>query len=104
MIVQDFETGDPLDLLGNLGVEFFLPGDPQVANLVGAPALDQCLLDVQESATKDDNQEIVVHVGLPPSGPLPKKSAFILLMALATSESTSPVRLIVGMTSLSTGL
>jgi len=78
VIVQDFETGDPLDLLGNLVVELFLPGEPQVANLVGAPALDQCLLDFQESATKNDNQEVVVQVRLSPLGAPPKELSFYL--------------------------
>ena len=64
VIVQDFEPSGLLDLLGNLVLDLFLPGDPQVANLVGAPALDQCLLDIQETATKDDDQEIVVQVCL----------------------------------------
>lgn len=57
VIVQDFEPSDLLDLLGNLVLDLFLPGDPQVANLAGAPALDQCLLDIQETTTKDDDQD-----------------------------------------------
>jgi hypothetical protein len=78
VVVQDLKTSDPLDLLGNLVVELFLPGDPQVANLVGAPTLDERLLDIQESATKDDDQEIVVQVGLPSLGASPEEVSFCL--------------------------